>query len=1495
MGEAYRGLTIRFGAETSNLKKALTTVNSAVSQTERMLRQVNKGLKFDPTSLSMLGLKAENTSKKIGALGQKLEYLKREEQELARLKGVDSLANSMENANALAAKAKSRYNELNEQLAVLRKSVKSLAEENKVAFDPDNIILTINSLKRAGVEVTKLRSDYRELVAARRTAFDQNELYKNVVTLQKNRIEQSRLTAEIKESAKAVVELNKTLRSSGANSDAFKKISSEIEHMRQTSKLLTGQMEALEKAMKIDPSNFLAAENHAELLGQKTNIARQIVEQLEKQLAELGKQGFGKAVSSMEQLINAERAASNEAVRLEARQRELIDITNKYESEIKELLAVERAGNADATASIRTKRFELAAAEKELRDVKASLEGVYQTIDKVRGETAFKTLKNDIHAARAEATSLEHSMAAAGKTFNVTNSNLKNLGITLQMAVAPALYQIGFRSIEAADRIDSSFRNMKKTVDGTAEDFDHLRKAAIQFSETHITSADTILEIEAMGGQLGIAVDQLETFAKVASDLDIATDLDAETISKQLGQLSNIMGFATEDMERYGNALVRLGNNMPAQESAISNITMRIASMASILGMTTDETLAWSAALAATGQGSEAAGTAFSRTMADIEKAVGEGGEAVQAFADVAGMSAEELSYKWGNGGVTEVLRAFIQGLVELDANSESVTNKLDELGMSGVRQMQAVEGLTTTIDTLDDALTMSKDAWNGVDDQWGKAGDAAREAAQKSEGFSGALGMLKNAASAFGDTLGTAFVPYMVLARDSLVALRHGFEMLPQPIQTVMVGLLGVAATSGTVLTVYSTVSEVFGKSGKDMDTAGRAAMSLGQRLAGAGDSAKKFGSNILGLATSSNVLYAAMGALVAVGVAGVIAAWVDYDKKISNVRKATDGLKQSMLSISASAAKASYDVNTAFSSEAFDTSIIDELIEKQAKLASSISSRNKATADSISLTQQYGQKMADLIGITDDSGSSLAELELAVKGFNEQTGRNIELVKTAAGDYEVYENGVSLTKDAIYKLIEAEQAEAVAKAAAENYKDLYAQEQENVRALTEAKVALIKAQEEYNKALETGNGDLIRQAERNLGLLQEKYDRLAQSEEASADAMEFAHEQMILAQEAMKGNADGVTTWLAANTRMQTALESNGQSLLKFRDKLVAAGVSAEDLGKLGEEGIVRMATAFDGNISSIRTWLDGLGVAYDEEMLKELEDNEQKAASQEAATERQNAAIQAAQDKLIEMQQTTDVTTQDVMDALSSMAASSEMSLGDFIQWLDTTGVNVEDFKSLNREQLSQVVEAYNSGEKDISASLKEMSRNTKSETDSAKDSLNQLNDSNFQMETWGSHLSEAFARGLDFSGAIEKARQAANAITGLLGHSVPKEGPLRNGGKGEAEWGLHLAQNFAQGMEQGMPYIEKQTDAIATMLSNNMSGLAYTPDMAKNASAAARNVASYAGLQNVSNVYNSGGDTFNFEGITINAKDRSMDDVFTELTSYAKRVKAMNGRR
>lgn len=214
----------------------------------------------------------------------------------------------------------------------------------------------------------------------------------------------------------------------------------------------------------------------------------------------------------------------------------------------------------------------------------------------------------------------------AGEKIQTFSGGVESLGGKMTAGITAPILAAGTAAITASIDIDSGLTSVRKTVDGTEEQYQQLKDAAIEFSKTNAVGADQMLEIDALGAQLGFAIEELELFGKVASGLDIATDMDAETASDQMAKFANITEMAHGDIERYGSSIVNLGNNLATTESAISAMAQRIGAAAHDIGLSQDEILGWSGAMSSLGINAEAGGSAFSTIISKIDAVVAKSG-----------------------------------------------------------------------------------------------------------------------------------------------------------------------------------------------------------------------------------------------------------------------------------------------------------------------------------------------------------------------------------------------------------------------------------------------------------------------------------------------------------------------------------------------------------------------------------------------------------------------------------------------------------------------------------------------------------------------------------------------------------------------------------------------------------------------------------------------------------------------------------------------------
>lgn len=919
----------------------------------------------------------------------------------------------------------------------------------------------------------------------------------------------------------------------------------------------------------------------------------------------------------------------------------------------------------------------------EVNESKAVMERAESELDLSNQTQEWRDLTNKIE----ENTAAKKDNAAAFKPEDasiLTPSNIKSIGMTLYSTLTPAISGLGYAMINASDDIDSAYRNMRKTVDGTEQDFQGLYDAALKFSNTHVTSAAQLLEIEAIGGELGIATENLQEFGEVVASLADSTNLSAEDAATALGHLANIMKIEPDQYSGFADALVRLGNNGASTEEEIVNIAERIGAMGAIVGMSTPDVLALASTIAATGQNAEAAGTAISKTMSFFEtavaaaggtmevsmesigNAVAEGGDqltifanmadmtaeqfaeawssdpegtfeglsktiegaqgSLQKIADVAGMTAEEFAAMW-ESDPTAAFEAFIKGLNGIEQSGGSADSTLANLGITAVRQKQAIEGLMQTVGHLDDNLEMSGDAWNGISDQWGRAGDAANEAAKKAEGFSGQMQILRNMANNALASLGEGAVPILKTLSEMLADATAWFESLSTSSKTAIISLGAVGFAIGPLLTIISTlitskqnianwaatstgamaqVARAFGLGGKSMV----------ESLKQAGTAGSGLQAVMIALKSETKALFLSLvkGGLTAAAIAlvgSLIVEFVKLRQEYELQQKATVGLQEAMGRV----AQATGDFSgllpgTERSLEELYEDV-DRLTQRQADLADSLDSANEKYSSSIGPAEYYAQTIEDLIGKSGRNEVETNRLKAAIEGLNQECGTSYglndygELIDTQTG--KVIDN-----TEAIWDNVEARRAQAIVDYYSDAYNEATAQAQEAQDTLDGllAKQEELKQSEFYGKELwEIDDADLsafqewnaewsanaqaIAEATRQLENAEQVRDDLEQRIGEATDqlrANEKAQQDAAAAAEAAARRQEIVTDDVTGNMKRMYDAVGDDATFNDMADSLDALTVSAEELDGVD---MSRLAGSFDGSMADVMAALEDGGV--------------------------------------------------------------------------------------------------------------------------------------------------------------------------------------------------------------------------------------------------------------------------------------------------------------
>ena len=122
-----------------------------------------------------------------------------------------------------------------------------------------------------------------------------------------------------------------------------------------------------------------------------------------------------------------------------------------------------------------------------------------------------------------------------------------------------------------AIEFESAWIGVTKTVDGTDKQMSKLRKNLVGLSTELSGSFEDVAKIAELGGQLGVGIEDIETFVDTVSRISVSSDLTAEAASTAFARISNILQEPLENVDELGGAIINLGNNIAATESEITN------------------------------------------------------------------------------------------------------------------------------------------------------------------------------------------------------------------------------------------------------------------------------------------------------------------------------------------------------------------------------------------------------------------------------------------------------------------------------------------------------------------------------------------------------------------------------------------------------------------------------------------------------------------------------------------------------------------------------------------------------------------------------------------------------------------------------------------------------------------------------------------------------------------------------------------------------------
>ncbi|MDF2915897.1 MAG: hypothetical protein K0S70_114 [Microbacterium sp.] len=280
----------------------------------------------------------------------------------------------------------------------------------------------------------------------------------------------------------------------------------------------------------------------------------------------------------------------------------------------------------------------------------------------------------------------------------------------VSLTASAAIAGVGVAVATASASYESAFTNVERTVEPGSIAVEELRSQLVGLSNEIPLTFQELSGIATLGNQLGVEARNIEGFTGTVARFAAVSGVSFEETAKSFGSMSEILGVAEADYERLGSAIALVGRRSVATESEILSLTREIGQQASQAGFSAEEVIGLSGALGELRVPPERARGALTTYFQTLTAAVAEGGDKLNDFATVVGMSSAELDAAVRSGQGLEVFQRFLASLEQTD--TVGATEALDRLGLSQLRVSDVFQRLGANTDVFNQSIANGRQGW---------------------------------------------------------------------------------------------------------------------------------------------------------------------------------------------------------------------------------------------------------------------------------------------------------------------------------------------------------------------------------------------------------------------------------------------------------------------------------------------------------------------------------------------------------------------------------------------------------------------------------------------------------------------------------------------------------------------------------------------------------------------------------------------------------------
>ena len=481
----------------------------------------------------------------------------------------------------------------------------------------------------------------------------------------------------------------------------------------------------------------------------------------------------------------------------------------KFNPQNTELLAQKQALLAEQVDNTRQKLETLKAAQEQVNEqfkkgeISVEQHRAFQR-ELVKTESQLKNYEQQLRQATLQADTFAAKTTEMGEKLSKVGQRMSEVGKTLSTRLTAPLAAMGAVAGKAAIDFESAFAGVRKTVDATEAQFARLEQGIRNMAKEIPASANEIAGVAEAAGQLGIATDHILSFTRTMIDLGESTNMSADDAATALARLANITQMPQSEFDRLGSTVVALGNRLATTEAEIVNMGLRLAGAGSQIGMTEAQILSFAGALSSVGIAAEAGGSAFSKVMIEMQLAAETGGQRLQDFARVAGMTGDQFRHAFQEDAAGALL-AFINGLQRAEEQGETAIKVLDDIGITEVRTRDALLRAAGAGELFAEAIALGTRAWE-------ENTALSEEAAQRYETTAAKIEIMRNRLNEVAITFGEILLPPLIEVTEKIGAFADWLANLNPALQRTIVVVAGLAAAIGPLVLLAGQLTSAFG-----------------------------------------------------------------------------------------------------------------------------------------------------------------------------------------------------------------------------------------------------------------------------------------------------------------------------------------------------------------------------------------------------------------------------------------------------------------------------------------------------------------------------------------------------------------------------------------------------------------------------------------------------------------------------------------------------------